>query len=175
MVHRARYWVITDLETTGLDPIKGHEIIQIAKVIFDAAENKIIQGSAESFYVAPDNWGKASPEALEIHGITYEMAKSGLNLFGALGWWCTDIDWEQSVLASWGNDFELKFLNAAFQKTNRVIPYPWVTIDLRTHAHALRSALGHIELSSMSYIADWLGLALDENKLHDALYDARLL
>ncbi len=51
----ARYWCVTDLECTGLEPPR-HEIIQIARVVIDTVDKQIITSLTMSKYIQPTRW-----------------------------------------------------------------------------------------------------------------------
>lgn len=169
----AKYWVVTDLETGGLDPSR-HDIVQIARVVVDSQNGVIVPGSAMKTYVRPElGWENSSQEALNVHRISHGTALAGEELHDALGLWCKGINWEESVLASWGIDFETKFLSAAFARTGRVLPYNYRTIDVRSISHGLRAAYGHMDYLSLHDSCLEKGIDFDRDLAHDALYDAQ--
>ena len=171
MGKEARFWVVTDLETLGLNPEK-HDIVQIARVVIDIASLSIVPHSGISTYVKPARWHNATGEALNTHKISYETAMEGLLLPEALGEWCRDIDWSQSVLAAWGIDFESKFLTRAFLATKRIRPFDYRTIDIRTLCHGPRAAIGYIDYLGLADTCKKLDIPFDKDNAHDALYDA---
>ena len=168
----ARYWVVTDLETGGLDPDR-HDIVQIARVVVDAAAKRVLSGSEVVTYVRPVKWDNSSQEAKDIHGISLETAMGGLPLSEALGMWCRNINWEESIVAAWGIDFELKFLHRAFGATERVVPFNYRNMDIRSLAHGVRAARGGMTYLSLKDACADRGILFDKNKAHDALYDAQ--
>jgi DNA polymerase III subunit epsilon len=62
--------VVLDTETTGLDPYKGHRIIEIGAV---ELVNKIQTGNVFHFYVNPER--DVPFEAYQIHGISEEFLR----------------------------------------------------------------------------------------------------
>ena len=58
----ARYWCVTDLECTGLEP-ERHEIIQVARVVIDTVEGEIIPSLTMSEYILPTRWEQRDPQA----------------------------------------------------------------------------------------------------------------
>jgi len=76
-------------------------------------------------------------------------------------------------LAAWGIDFETKFLSAAFERTGRVTPYNYRTVDVRSISHGLRTAYGHVEYFSLRESCEERGIGFNRDLAHDALYDAR--
>lgn len=60
--------VVLDTETTGLDPVDGHRIIEIGGV---EILNRRLTGNDFHQYLQPDR--EIDPGAVEVHGITNEM------------------------------------------------------------------------------------------------------
>ena len=166
----SRYWVITDIETSGVRPDKHHEILQIARVVYDAVNKKMVPDTLMMSYVRPQWWNWRDPEALLVNKLDDEqfLKVAGVSLSEALGNWSRGIDWEESVVAAWGIDFESRFLSAAYTQTNRVIPYPYQMVDLRTLAY-MNSDLGCI--LGLRESAEVRGILFDVQDQHDAMYD----
>jgi len=62
--------IIFDLETTGLDPERGHRVIEIGAV---EVVNKVKTGKFFHKYVNPET--EISPGAMRVHGISNEFLK----------------------------------------------------------------------------------------------------
>jgi DNA polymerase III subunit epsilon len=62
--------IFIDTETTGLDPLKGHRIIELAAV--EMIDRKLT-GNNFHAYINPER--KIDPGAAAVHGITDEMVK----------------------------------------------------------------------------------------------------
>ncbi len=170
----ARYHCVIDLETTGLNTIR-HEIIQMARVVVDTLDRRILSELTLSRYVKPAHWNMRSKEAMDINKISMRTLDSqGLELSEALGDLMRGVDWSQTVLASWGTDFELKFLEAAHNKTNRVCPYPYQSFDIRSAIHYERMRRRLTEYLSLGKSCEYFGVDYDPNLAHDALYDAQV-
>lgn len=169
----ARYWVVTDLETSGTQPWKRHEILQIARVVYDAQAREVVPESEVMAYVRPQAWDARSREAGEVHGLTdfVWLYQNGVPLRKALQQWEQGVDWTQSVVAAWGIDFEAKFLEASYARVSRMPPYPYSMVDLRTLAYA---AADLQELHGLATVARGWGLPVSDEGLHDALYDVQL-
>ena len=60
--------IILDTETTGLDPLQGHRIIEIGCV---ELENRKLSGNRYQFYPNPES--EVDTAALEVHGISNEF------------------------------------------------------------------------------------------------------
>ena len=65
----ARYWCVTDLECTGLDP-ERHEIIQVARVVIDTVDGQIIPDLTMSEYIQPTRWDQRDNVAMKVNGLT---------------------------------------------------------------------------------------------------------
>jgi len=62
--------IVLDTETTGLEPEKGHRIIEIGCVELD---NRKLTGRHYHQYIYPDR--EVEEQAIEVHGITNEFLK----------------------------------------------------------------------------------------------------
>ncbi|MDY6984598.1 MAG: exonuclease domain-containing protein, partial [Pseudomonadota bacterium] len=60
--------IVLDTETTGLDPLQGHRIIELGCV---ELVNRKLTGRHLHFYINPEREVEAG--ALEVHGITNEF------------------------------------------------------------------------------------------------------
>ena len=168
----ARYWCVTDLETTGLEP-QRHEIIQVARVIIDTVDKHIISSMTTSQYIQPTRWDQRDDEAMKINGLTLiKLQAEGIPSDQALADYCRDVNWGETVLAAWGADFETKFLGEAFRLLGRDVPFHYKVIDVRSLAHLSRASLGYTEYLGLGESCDYFKVPFDRSKAHDALYDA---
>ena len=62
--------IILDTETTGLDPLSGHRIIEIGAI---EVENKVKTGRVFHYYVNPER--DVPKEAFRVHGISAEFLR----------------------------------------------------------------------------------------------------
>ncbi len=170
----ARFHAIIDLETTGLNPTR-HEIIQMARVVVDTLDRRILPELTLSRYVKPIFWETRSKEAMDVNKISKRVLDTeGFMLGQALGDLMRGVDWSQTVLASWGTDFELKFLEVAHNKTRRVCPYPYQSFDIRSAVHYERMRRRMTEYLSLGKSCEYFGVDYDSTLAHDALYDAQV-
>jgi DNA polymerase III epsilon subunit-like protein len=171
----ARYLAVTDFETTGLDP-DIHEIIQVARMIFDLKTREVVPDSWVNLYVLPTHWETGTPEARAIHNISLkDLEKDGVSLDDALAVFSRGVNWRNTVVTAWGTDFEMKFLDAAFRATRRVRPYSYRSFDVRSMAYGMLSAsLGTFKYRGLADTAELLGVHVDHKRLHDAFYDVHL-
>ena len=167
----ARYWCVTDLECTGLEP-ERHEIIQIARVVIDTVEKTIIPGLITSEYILPTRWDQRDHAAMKVNGLTIKKLQAeGISAKLALEDFGRGLDWNETVLAAWGSDFETKFLQDAFRRIDRVVPFTFKVIDVRSLGHLPRAKLGFTDYLGLGESCDYYGVPFDGGKAHDALYD----
>ena len=168
----ARYWCVTDLECTGLEP-ERHEIIQIARVVIDTVEQTIIPGLTTSEYIQPKRWDQRSHAAMKVNELTLEKLQcEGIPTQRALEGFRREVNWNETVLAAWGVDFETKFLRDAFRRIDRVVPFTFKVIDIRSLGHLPRAKLGFTDYLGLGESCNYYGVPFDGGKAHDALYDA---
>jgi len=168
----ARYWCVVDLECTGLEP-ERHEIIQIARVVIDTVEKTIIPGLTTSEYILPTRWYQRDHAAMKVNELTIEKLQAeGISAKLALRDFGSGVNWSETVLAAWGVDFETKFLRDAFRRIDRVVPFTFKVIDLRSLGHLPRAKLGFTDYMGLGESCDYYGVSFDSGKAHDALYDA---
>lgn len=171
-----------DLETTGTDVTK-HAIHQIAAII------ETPDGRAELNYKVRPKEGvhMVSPEALEICGITIDELKSyppmedayrdlitHLNAacdrfdkqdkFFMVGFNCQGFD-GQFLRKFWADNND-KYFGSYFWP-NTLDVYILASFELRAQRHLLPNFKLHT-------VAQALGLTVDEDRLHDAMYDVEL-
>ena len=170
----ARYWAIVDLETTGVDPVR-HEIVQLARVVIDTVEQEIIPRLTFVAYIKPTRWRNREREAMEVNRLTLAKLKAeGADLCPTLRAFCWGPDWGNTVLAGWGVSFEERFLRAGFKETSRAFPFPFQTIDIRSMAQLGRARRGKSKLLGLRDAGERLGVTVNPDQLHDALYDATI-
>ena len=168
----ARYWCVADLECTGLEP-ERHEIIQIARVVIDTVKKTMIPGLTTSEYIQPTRWDQRDHLAMEVNGLTIEKLQAeGISAKLALEDFGRGVNWSETVLAAWGADFETKFLRDAFRRIDRVVPFTFKVIDVRSLGHLPRARLGLRDYLGLREACDYYSVPFDIGKDHDALYDA---
>lgn len=168
----AKYWCVTDLECTGLEP-ERHEIIQIARVVIDTVDLLIIPSLTMSEYVQPTRWGQRDNVAMKVNGLTIgKLQAEGISPNDALEDYRRGVNWSETVLAAWGADFETKFLQDAYRRIDRVPPFTFKVIDVRSLGHLARARLGLTEYMGLGESCDYYGVPFDSGMAHDALYDA---
>ena len=168
----ARYWCVTDLECTGLEPDR-HEIIQVARVVIDTIEGEIIPDLTMSEYIQPTRWDQRDSQAMRVNGLSLKKLQAeGVPSKLALEDFGRGVNWNETVLAAWGSDFETKFLQDAFRRIDREVTYIFKVIDVRSLGHFPRARLGYTEYLGLGESCDYYGVPFDSGLAHDALYDA---
>ena len=168
-----RYLVCTDLETTGTK-VGRHEIIQIGRVIVDLTGPSVMPETLWTKYVIPSRWQTRDPEAMKVNKLSREtLNREGVPLRDALMEFGRGISWGESVLAAWGTDFEMKFLEAAFVLVDRVNPIPYRSVDIRSAMFFKMLDRGKREFFGLREACEFMpGLSFEADKAHDAGYDA---
>ena len=150
------YFSFLDVETTGLDPVSGDKICEIAVI-------KTIEGQIEDEFVSLINPGRIIPErAVSIHGINQAMVY-GAPLFREIANDLLDF-LHGSVIVAHNAGFDLGFLKTELRNLNLSLPDFDVidTLGIARRYYTFPS-------NSLGDIAKYIGLPLD--KQHRALAD----
>ena len=97
--------IMLDTETTGLEPAKGHRVVELACV---EMVNRTLTGRHLHLYLNPDR--DSDPEALAIHGLTTEFL-SGHPRFEEVAQQLVDYVKDAEVIIH-NAAFDTKFLTA---------------------------------------------------------------
>jgi DNA polymerase III epsilon subunit-like protein len=142
-------------------------------VVIDIVEREIIPGLTMSEYILPTRWDQRDPQAMKVNGLTIKKLQAeGISDKLALEDFGRGVNWNETVLAAWGSDFETKFLQDAFRRIDRVVPFNFKVIDVRSLGHFPRAKLGFTEYLGLGESCDYYGVPFDSGLAHDALYDA---
>jgi len=145
-----------DVETTGLDPVSGDKICEIAVI-------KIIDGQVADEFVSIINPGRNIPErAVSIHGITQVMVQ-GAPFFRDIANGLLDF-LRDTVIVAHNAKFDLEFLRSELKNLSLSLPENEVidTLGIARRYYQFPS-------NSLGEIARSIGLPLDEQ--HRALAD----
>lgn len=152
-------YTVFDTETTGLEPSKGDEIIQIgaARIV----NNRLLK--QETFNQIVDPECPLKPESIPIHGITEDMVRGQPNIdivLPAFHAFC-----EETVLIAHNAAFDMRFLQLKEERTGLRFTQP--VLDT-----LLLSAVVHPNQEShkLDVILERLGISIDTR--HNALEDA---
>lgn len=152
-------YTVFDTETTGLEPSKGDEIIQIgaARIV----NNRLLRQEVFDQIVDPEI--PLKPESIPIHGITEDMVRGKPNIdivLPAFHEFCED-----TVLIAHNAAFDMRFLQLKEERTGLRFSQP--VLDT-----LLLSAVVHPNQEShkLDIILERLGIQIDSR--HNALEDA---
>jgi DNA polymerase III epsilon subunit len=150
------YFAFLDVETTGLDPVSGDKICEIAVI-------KTIDGQVADEFVTIVNPGRNIPErAISIHGITQVMVNRA-PLFRDIAKDLLDF-LNDTVIVAHNAKFDLEFLRSELRNLNQSLPENEVidTLGIARRYYSFPS-------NSLGEIARYIGLPIDEE--HRALAD----
>ena len=104
--------IVLDTETTGLDPVAGHRVVEIACV---ELENHVPTGRVHHFYLNPE---RDMPEdAFRIHGLSLEFLSQHKTFADEVEGFLTFIDGAALVIHN--AEFDLRFLDHELKRAGR--------------------------------------------------------
>lgn len=156
--------IILDTETTGLDPAKGHRIIEIGCV---ELLNMIPTGQSFHAYLDPER--DIPEEAFRVHGLSSEFL-AGKPVFAAIGEEFLKFVETGKIIAH-NAEFDLRFINAELALLGRPAIEPGRVVD--TLALARRKFPGGA--NSLDALCQRFGIDTSRRTKHGALLDAELL
>jgi len=164
---KTRNIAITDLETTGLDPLK-HEIIEIGLVLISQPELEIIE--TLDIKVKPEHIETATPEALQINGYRKEDWGNAVSLQDALSAYLKKAT--GALFCAYNIGFDLPFIKQACVRTNIPLTLDQHCIDIPTLVWS-NYRTTKLERMKLSIVAQYLGLD-PEPEVHRAINGAML-
>jgi DNA polymerase-3 subunit epsilon len=156
--------VVLDTETTGLEPLDGHRIVEIGAI---ELLNHVPSGQFFHCYINPDR--SMPPEAFAVHGLSDQFladkprfADVADGLQGFLG---------DSPLVIHNAAFDCKFLSAEFRAAGRLLTLDGRVVDTLALARQ-RHPMGP---NSLDALCRRYGIDNSKRVRHGALLDAELL
>ncbi len=152
-------YTVFDTETTGLEPSKGDEIIQIgaARIV----NNRLLKQEIFNQIVDPER--PLKPESIPIHGITEDMVRGPPNIDSVRPGFHAFC--EETVLIAHNAAFDMRFLQLKEERTGLRFTQP--VLDT-----LLLSAVAHPNQESHRLDAVLERLGIDIDTRHNALDDA---
>ena len=155
--------IALDIETTGLNPIEGHKIIEIGCV---ELLNNFPTGKTWQKYINPNR--NIPQEAYEVHGLTEDFLKDKPSFQEVTEGFKSFI--KNSKLIIHNSKFDIKFLNYELEAIN-LDPINLEIIDTIDIARKLFPG----QSVSLDALCKRYKIDIEKRKLHGALLDAELL
>src|SRR3569832_1055565 len=156
--------IVLDTETTGLDPLTGHRLIEIGRI---EVEDLLLFGCC--FFCVMDPERLIDPEAIRVHGITDAMVK-GKPRFHELCEELLEFVGDAQVVAH-NAAFDRGFVNFELEKAGRTIIDPERLIDTLKLAQQRVPGM----YNSLDALCKRFKISLAAREKHGALIDAKLL
>jgi DNA polymerase III subunit epsilon len=159
--------VVLDTETTGLNPLDGHKIIEIGCV---ELINRRITGNRFHAYINPDR--DIDQGAIEVHGITNQFLKDKPRFAGILDDFIAFIKGAELVIHN--APFDVGFINHEFSLLDdkvRAIEEFCTVFDTLTFARKKHPG----QRNSLDALCKRYSIDNSHRELHGALLDAEIL
>lgn len=156
--------IVLDTETTGIDPKRGHRLVEIGCL---EIEDLMPTGRHFHEYINPERDIEA--DAVRVHGISNEMVANKPK-FKEISEKLLDFLGDRQIVAH-NADFDRGFVNMEFERLN-IVPPP-ATQWTDTLAIARKKFPGMA--NSLDALCKRFNISLVERDKHGALLDARLL
>lgn len=159
--------IILDTETTGLDPLSGHRIIEIGAI---EIENKVRTGRIFHYYLNPER--DVPNEAFKIHGISTDFLKDKPK-FKEIANHFLDFIGKDSQFIIHNAMFDMKFLNHEL----RILDLPTISIDRALDTLLLARKKFPGSPATLDALCKRFNISLKdrEESGHGALLDSELL
>ena len=156
--------IVLDTETTGIDPKRGHRLIEIGCV---EIEDLLPTGRTFHRYINPDR--EIEADATRIHGITNKMV-ADKPFFSSIADELFDFIGDKKIIAH-NAAFDRGFVNMEYERMGRMAFPDTQWIDTLEMARFKFPGLSN----SLDALCKRFNISLAERDKHGALLDARLL
>ncbi|GAC1605792.1 MAG: 3'-5' exonuclease [Aquirhabdus sp.] len=155
-----------DTETTGLKPMEGDKIIEIALLTYDAATRQVI----DKYVQRIDPERSISASAQDIHGISYESLV-GMPKFKQIAYEVKNRLDDADLIVAHNLNFDAEFLICEFAACGLKVP-DMPSIDTMAEA---RWACAEGKFPKLSELCFALGVTYDQTAAHAADYDVDVM
>jgi len=156
--------IVFDTETTGLDPGKGHRVVEIGAI---EVVNLIPTGRSFHVYLDPER--DMPDEAFRVHGLSGEFLSSQKKFAEIASDFRAFIDGAR--LIAHNAEFDVKFLNAELSR----LALPVIEWERVTDTLALARQRHPGASNSLDALCQRYGVDATRREKHGALLDAQLL
>lgn len=158
--------IFLDTETTGLSPKNGHRIVEIGCL---EVVNRRLTGNFFHRYINPER--EVDPEAVQVHGLTYERLKTEPLFADLLQEFISFVDGAEILIHN--APFDVGFLDAELVSLSRSVfsEYVFSVVDTLSLARKMHPG----RRNSLDALCERYSIPRQHRKLHGALLDAELL
>jgi DNA polymerase-3 subunit epsilon len=161
--------IFVDTETTGLDP-ELHEVIEIAFVMADIRDGRLIVVDTWESKIKPEALERADPRALAVNGYCdedWQDAPEAYHVWRSAWYRVQD---KRAMLCGHNVGFDVRFMIEAWKRHGHGRPaFDYRTID--TYAYALPYLIdGRVDSISLSKVCEAIGIKT--GRAHSAMADA---
>ena len=156
--------IVLDTETTGLDPLQGHRIIEIGAV---ELINRRLTGNNFHIYLNPDR--PIDSEAIAVHGITNQFLKDKPRMTDVAEQFLVYLGDAELIIHN--AKFDIGFINAELGRLQKAL-----SSDLRVIDTLLLARERHPgQKNNLDALCKRYNIDNSKRELHGALLDANLL
>lgn len=160
--------VVLDTETTGIDPLQGHRIIEIGCV---EVINRRLTGNHYHQYINPQR--EVEQEAIEVHGITNEFLADKPIFDDVVQGFVDFISGAQLVIHN--APFDVGFMNHEFKKSRKSPVKTTDEICTVLDTLVLARTMHPGQKNNLDALCKRYGVDNSQRELHGALLDAEIL
>lgn len=159
--------IVLDTETTGLDPLQGHRVIEIGCVEID---NRRLTGNHFHYYLNPDR--DIDEGAVEVHGLTTEFLADKPRFPQIAQEFIEFVKGAELIIHN--APFDVGFLNAEFELM-QVSPGPLERLCAIVDSLALARQKHPGQRNNLDALCKRYEVDNSQRELHGALLDAEIL